>query len=171
MIQRRISCILQVVFHVVVTKKNSGMSGSKKIIGRVEHVDFPEWDIFGIDAKIDTGAYTSSLHCHHIEQFGSKDKKMVRFNLLDPSHEIYNDKLFELPVYKIKSVKSSNGVSEDRIIVKTVIRLMEEALTAELSLTDRSEMKYPVLIGRKLIKNHFLVDVSQKYLAERISKS
>lgn len=143
------------------------MSAGKKIIGRIEHVDFPEWDIYGIEAKIDTGAYTSSLHCHHIEQYSKESKRMVRFNLLDPTHDTYNDKLFELPVYKTKTVKSSNGVAEERIIVRTDIRLMQKILNAELSLTDRSEMRYPVLIGRKLIKNHFLVDVSKKYLAKQ----
>lgn len=143
------------------------MAKDKAIIGRVETVHFPEWDLVDIDAKIDTGAYTSSLHCHHIEQFNSAGKKMVRFNLLDPSHDIYNEKLFELPIYKVKSVKSSNGVAEDRIIVKTDIQLMDKLLHAELSLTDRSEMKYPVLIGRKLISDHFLVDVSYKYLSKQ----
>ena len=70
-----------------------------QIIGRLERVDIPEWKLFELDAKIDTGAYTSSLHCHHIEVQGSDDKQMVRFNLLDPSHDAYNEKLFELPVY------------------------------------------------------------------------
>jgi len=134
------------------------------IIGRAEYIDLPEWGLYEINAKIDTGAYTSSLHCHHIEKF-EKDGEYVRFNLLDPSHETYNDKLFELPVYKTKWVKSSNGESEERIIVKTILCLGDKKLTAELSLTDRSEMRYPVLIGRKLIKNHFLVDVSRKYIA------
>lgn len=142
------------------------MAKEKIIIGRVEKVNFPEWELFDIDAKIDTGAYTSSLHCHHIERFTSSNQEMVRFNLLDPSHEIYNDKLFELPVHKTKTVKSSNGVAEDRIVVTTDIEIMGRMLHAELSLTDRSEMKYPVLIGRKLISEHFLVDVSHKYISK-----
>ncbi len=137
------------------------------IIGRAELVDLPDWDLYGIKAKIDTGAYTSSLHCHHIERIEKEGKPFVRFNLLDPSHEIYNDKLFELPIYKSKTVKSSNGQTEERFIVKTKVRIMEKELNAELSLTDRSEMRYPVLIGRKLIKGHFIVDVSKKYLSKK----
>lgn len=142
------------------------MSRNLDIIGRVEYVNFPEWELFDIDAKIDTGAYTSSLHCHHIEVFEKNQKKYVRFNLLDPSHEIYNEKLFELPVYKVKMVKSSNGVAEKRIVVKTLIQIANKELQVELSLTDRSEMRYPVLIGRKLIKGRFLVDVKRKYLSQ-----
>lgn len=138
-----------------------------KIIGRVEHVSFPEWNLFDLDAKIDTGAYTSSLHCHHIEKFEKKGKLFVRFNLLDPLHETYNDILFELPVYKEKTVKSSNGTTAQRTIVKTKMQLSDDSFDVELSLADRSEMKYPVLLGRKLLKKRFLVEVSKKYLAKK----
>lgn len=136
-----------------------------KVIGRLESIDFPEWELFGIDAKIDTGAYTSSLHCHHIKAHMKEGIEVVKFNLLDPSHETYNDKLFELPIHRKKTVKSSNGFTEERYVVKTKVKLFNKQLTAELSLTDRSEMRYPVLVGRKLIKGRFLVDVSQKYLS------
>ncbi len=128
------------------------------IIGRKEKADIPDWNIFGLDAKIDTGAYTSSLHCHHIAP--TIDNK-VRFNLLDPSHSDYNEKLFELPIYKIKTVKSSNGLSEERIVIKVAIILAGKQLEAQLSLTDRSEMRYPLLIGRRLLKGLFLIDVSK----------
>jgi len=137
-----------------------------RIIGRAELIDFPNWDLYGISAKVDTGAYTSSLHCHHIERIKKDGKEYVRFNLLDPSHETYNEKLFELPIYKSKTVKSSNGVSEERFVVKTTLILLGKKLEAELSLTDRSEMRYPVLLGRKLIKGHFIVDVSKKFQNE-----
>jgi hypothetical protein len=85
---------------------------------------------------------------------------------LDPSHETYNDKLFELPIHRKKVVKSSNGSREERFVVKTKVQLSDKLLTAELSLTDRSEMRYPVLVGRKLINGRFLVDVSKKYLSK-----
>src|SRR6056297_3604246 len=89
-----------------------------KIIGRLEPINFPEWDLYGIDAKIDTGAYTSSLHCHHIKAYEKDGEQLVRFNLLDPSHETYNDKLFELPIHRKKVVKSSNGSTEERFVVR-----------------------------------------------------
>lgn len=143
---------------------------NKNIIGRLELVDFPEWDLFGIDAKVDTGAYTSSLHCHHIEPFEHRGKPYVQFNLLDPSHETYNDKLLKLPIHATKSIKSSNGLTEERFIIKTIIKILNQELEIELSLADRSEMRYPVLIGRKLITNNFLVDVSKKYLSKKIIK-
>jgi hypothetical protein len=142
------------------TKKDN--TKTLQTIGRTERADIPEWELFDLKAKIDTGAYTSSLHCHHIEQKEKDGRTMVCFNLLDPSHEIYNEKLFEWPVHKSKKVKSSNGVSEERIIVKTTLRLAGRAFNAELSLTDRSEMRHPLLIGRKFLKKRFLVDVNRK---------
>ncbi|HYW34082.1 MAG TPA: RimK/LysX family protein [Balneolaceae bacterium] len=132
-------------------------------IGRLERVDIPEWNLYDLEAKIDTGAYTSSLHCHHIKVEENNGKSMVRFKLLDPSHSDYNDKALKLPVYKTKNVKSSNGISEERIIVKTKIVLAGKGIKAQLSLTDRSEMRYPLLIGRRLLKGRFLVDVSRKF--------
>jgi len=137
-----------------------------KIIGRLESIDFPEWDLQEIDAKVDTGAYTSSLHCQHIEPYQENGKEYVKFNLLDPSHETYNDKLFRWPVFRKKTIKSSNGSREERFVVKTKVRIFDTIFTAELSLTDRSEMRYPVLLGRKLINNRFLVDVSKKFTSK-----
>jgi len=137
------------------------------LIGRVEHIDFPEWELFDIDAKIDTGAYTSSLHCHLIEAFEKDGRPHVKFSLLDPTHETYNGKVLKLPVHDSKMIKSSNGEKEERFIIKTIIRIFDQSFEVELSLTDRSEMRYPVLIGRKLIRDNFIVDVSQKYLSNK----
>ena len=149
----------------------AGKNRNLPIIGRLEHIDFPEWDLYDIDAKIDTGAYTSSLHCHHIKAYEKDGEEFVKFNLLDPSHETYNDKLFKLPIHRKKVVKSSNGETEERFVVKTKVKMFDRLLTAELSLTDRSEMRYPVLVGRKLLNGRFLVDASRKYLSKEIEES
>jgi hypothetical protein len=134
---------------------------SKIIIGRLERVDIPKWDLYGLEAKIDTGAYTSSFHCHHIQVINGN--YMVEFKLLDPSHEDYNRRALKMPIYDTKKVKSSNGISEDRIIVKATIVLASVEIETRLSLTDRSEMRYPLLIGRSSLKRRFLVDVDRKY--------
>lgn len=142
------------------------MKKEAKIIGRVEQAHLPEWDFQNLDAKIDTGARTSSLHCHHVEAFDKNDNKWVRFYLLDPDHPSYNDKMLEMPLADRRKVKSSNGVSELRYFVKTTITFFGETHKIELSLADRSAMKYPLLIGRKFLRTGpFLVDVSQKYLS------
>lgn len=144
------------------------MSTSKqKLVGRIEQVDLPEWGFYKLDAKIDTGAFTSSLHCHHIETFVKDGEDWVRFNLLDPDHEAYNNRLLELPLYDKREVKSSNGVSEQRYFVRTRIDFFGSRYPIEFSLSDRTAMKYPLLLGRKFLRRGpFVVDVTRKNLTQ-----
>ncbi len=137
-----------------------GWTIKKLIIGRTEYISLPELNFFNIDAKIDTGADNSSIHCDDIYL---NDDGTVHFKLLDDSHPDYCEQHIKMPVYKIKKVKSSNGSIEKRIFVKTVIELFGKKYKAELSLTDRKDMKYPMLIGRKYLQGRFLVDVSLQY--------
>ncbi|WP_083750168.1 ATP-dependent zinc protease family protein [Rhodohalobacter halophilus] len=140
---------------------------TKPIIGRIEKIDFPEFSIYNLDAKIDTGAYTSSLHCHHIETFDKNDSQWVRFNVLDPNHPEYEDSPYSCPIHSIRSVKSSNGQIERRYTIKRKVKFFGKLRIMELTLTDRSEMKFPVLIGRKFLTDKFLVDVSKIYLTPK----
>ena len=133
-------------------------------IGRVERVHLPDLSKNSLDAKIDTGAYTSSLHCHSVEVYSIKGKNRVRFYILDPSHPEYEEKYYESPVYKIKKIKSSNGIVSERVIIKQKIIFGGQKSTIQLSLSNRSDMKYPLLIGRRFITGKFLVDVSKKYI-------
>lgn len=133
---------------------------SKATIGRFEKVSLPELGLAMLDAKVDTGADRSSIHCHNIEV--DKKKRVVSFNLLDPSHPDYNEKKFTLPLHSMRWVKSSNGTKEYRVYVKTKIEMMGKEYPIELSLADRTAMSFPMLLGRKFLHNRFLVDVSKK---------
>lgn len=139
-------------------------TSDKKIIGRIEKIDLPNLSLFNLDAKVDTGAYTSSLHCHQIEPFVRDGSNWVKFYVLDPDHPEYEETLYECAVHKLKKVRSSNGQIEERVIIKQKTQFQKYKRTIELSLTNRSEMKYPVLLGRKFLSDSFLVDVSKKYL-------
>lgn len=147
-------------WHVLCHKIFNTMKHQKLLIGRRDKADFPDLELSEIEVKVDTGAHTSSIHCHDIETFMSDGVKRVRFKLLDPEHPAYNHKDFDLPVFKSKFVKSSNGVKEYRYIIKTRILIAKKPFPIELSLTDRSEMKYPVLLGRRALAGRFVVDVS-----------
>lgn len=136
----------------------------KTIIGRLEKIDLPGLLIFGLDAKIDTGAYTSSLHCHKIFTEVEDGKEFVRFHVLDPDHPEYEEKEYRSAVHKVKRVRSSNGLIEERVIIKQKVNFFGEKSSIQLSLTNRSEMRYPVLIGRRFLDGRYLVDVSKKYL-------
>jgi hypothetical protein len=135
------------------------------VIGRKDRVDFPPLRLYNIDAKIDTGAYTSAIHCHNIKIIDNDREQKVIFSLLDPSHPSYNNKKFTLPIYRRRRIKNSFGQVEERYIIKTKILLFDELFDIELSLTDRSKMEYPVLLGRKVLRNRFLVNVMQADLS------
>ncbi|MCW3103330.1 MAG: ribosomal protein modification protein RimK [Bacteroidetes bacterium] len=132
------------------------MQKEKQLIGRREVIAFPELGLFEITAKVDTGAYTTALHCHDIYE---KDGTL-HFKLLDPSHPDYNEQEQTFSEYTEKEIKNSFGEVEKRYIIKTIIKIGRKRIKSVISLTDRGNMRYPVLIGRKLLKNRFIVDVA-----------
>lgn len=139
----------------------------KRTIGRREKVDFPGLDLYGIDSKVDTGAFTSSLHCTNIESLQKEGRNWVKFNLLDENHADYDHKEFMLPVLARRKVKNSFGQKEMRYVIKTKIVLFGETVETELALTNRHKMDFPVLLGRKLLRGRFLVDVSRANISEK----
>lgn len=130
----------------------------KQIIGKKALVDFPELGLTGINAKIDTGAYSSTLHCHDIHLNGKK----LCFKVLDTNHPVFSQKEHCISEFSRKKIKNSFGEIEQRYIIKTKIKIAGRVIKSIISLTDRATMRYPVLIGRKLLKNKFVVDVSLK---------
>ncbi len=138
---------------------------TKKIIGRKDKVDFPKMRLYEVEAKIDTGAYTSSIHCHNIKVIDKDGINYVSFNLLDPSHPDYTEKRYKMLLHSKKRIKNSFGKSEERCVVQTSITIFGEKIDIELSLSDRTKMEYPVLLGRKLLKKGFIVDVSKSDLS------
>ena len=137
----------------------------KKIVGRREIVSIIDLELFELDAKVDTGADSNALHCDDIF---IDDENFVHFKLLDEVHPAYHGKKIKLPVYKIKKVKSSNGTVQLRPSIKVSISFFCKKYKTIISLTNRSDMKYPMLIGRKFLANRFLVDVSEEYLTKKI---
>jgi hypothetical protein len=136
---------------------------NKKIIGSVEMISILDLELFDLDAKIDTGADSNALHCDDI--YIDQDK-FVHFKLVDEVHASYHDKKMIIPLYKLKRVRSSNGDLQLRPSIKVDVLFFGKKYKAVISLTNRSDMKYPMLIGRKFLSGRFLVDVSQEYLAK-----
>lgn len=137
----------------------------KIIIGRVDKVDFPQLHLSEIDVKIDTGAFTSSLHCHHIEEVEDGGKRLLSCKFLDPSHPDYNDKEFQFEEYELRNVKSSNGILEARFSIVTEIEVFGQNIPIEMTLTERGSMKYPILLGRKFLSQKFVVDTARTDLS------
>lgn len=134
----------------------------KDIIGRTMLIDLPRLGFMHIAAKVDTGAYYCSLHCHHIEVREIEGKNRLCFMLLDPSHPEYKEKEIKFKNFSIKAIKSSSGAIEDRYTIRTALRINGRRIKTFVTLTDRGSMKFPMLIGRRLLKNKFIVDVSLK---------
>ena len=135
------------------------------IIGRKDCADFPDLRLKNIKVKVDTGAYTSSIHCHHIKVYKYKGKRKLKFFILDPDHPKFHEKQLVFEKFDQKLVKNSFGETELRFVINSTIKLFKKRIKLELSLTDRGSMRYPVLLGRKVLENRFLVDVSKTNLS------
>ncbi len=127
-----------------------------KVIGRREWVSFPLLQVNHVEAKIDTGAYTCAIHCNYISIVIEKAKPILYIRLMDETTHRFEE-------FTRKKIKNSFGEMEERFIIKTLILLGRKKIQVSISLSDRGNMRYPVLIGRKLLKGKFMVDVNLIY--------
>ena len=132
-----------------------------KILGRSDRVDLPELGLTGIHAKIDTGAYTCSLHCSRAEVVDGK----LEFILFDAEHPEFTGMKFVFKKFGKREVKNSFGEAEQRFVIKTTVKIHNRVIRAEFSLSDRDKLRFPVLLGRKILRNRFLIDVTEKDLS------
>lgn len=130
-------------------------------IGRIDKADFPLLELNNIEIKIDTGAYTSSIHCKNV----TVENNYLKCVFLDPAHPHYHEKEFIFDTYDVRVVKSSNGISQVRYRILTEIILFGNRYPIFLTLSDREELKYPVLIGRKFLQKRFIVDITKTNLS------
>lgn len=133
----------------------------KKLLGRTDIVDFPNLKLLGIEVKIDTGAYTSSIHCHNIEV----QEDVLRCQFVDHEGTTNRKRILLFKNFTQKSVKSSNGIVEERFAIKTKILIFETLYPIVLTLTERDSMKFPVLLGRKFLTKKFVIDTAKKNLS------
>lgn len=126
-----------------------------KILKSKIEVDFSEFEIKSVLAKVDTGAYSGCFHATNIAIKHSKGADILEFSPFD-----HPEKKYSTIHFIKKRVKSSNGHIEERFFIDTDIVINEEKYPVRLSLSNRASMRWPVLLGRKFLKQHgFLVDV------------
>ena len=142
----------------------------KKIIGRKEKISLPKLGLKLVWAKIDTGAFTSSIHAENIREEIKDGKKKLCFEVLMPEHRNYTGKPLRFEKYREKKVKNSFGQTETRFLIVTKIRIAGEKFPAEFTLSDRSSMKNSILLGRKILRDKFLVDVNGANLSKAYRK-
>ena len=142
----------------------------KRVLGRRELVDFPAFDLGGVEAKVDTGAYTSAIHCTDIRlEAGAPGRPVLLVHLLDPGHAGADGRPLRFAAFELRDVRSSNGEVQERYVIRAVVQLYGQEFEAEFSLSDRSDMKYPVLLGRSLLRQgRFVVDVAKRNLSYKV---
>jgi hypothetical protein len=128
---------------------------SKKILGRTDIVDFPKLGLFNIDVKMDTGAYTSTIHCSEIIEIDNN--LLCIFN--SEVHKNFGKSEIIFDAFWRTDVKSSNGFKENRYKVKSEVVFFGKTYKINLTLSTREAMKFPVLIGRQFLSKKFIVDV------------
>lgn len=135
-----------------------------EIIGWREWVGLPDLGIAAIKAKVDTGARTSALHAYYVTPFSRAGQPWVRFGL----HPLQQDSLTciecEAPVKDVRQVTDSGGHSEQRVVIDTRLLINGLELNIEVTLTDRENMRFRMLLGRSALKQGFLVDSGKSFL-------
>ena len=147
--------------------EQSNTDNNKLLVGNLEVCDLPELGITNLELRVDTGATTSSLHVDNLVRVRKGGKRLLRFDIHPDVHQIEKVTTCRAPVHSIRRVKSSNGTSERRYVIKTTLSLGGESWPIELTLTDRSDMSYLMLLGREGMSDRLLVDPSQSFLLKK----
>lgn len=138
---------------------------AKTLIGRKDKLDLPDLKLFEIPVKIDSGAYSCSIHVDFIEEIEKEGKKVLNVIFLDRSMPQYSGETFTFTEYSRKIVKSSTGEKQERYFIKISIILFNTIYQADFSLSQRNGLKNPILIGRKLLNKHFIIDTARTNLS------
>lgn len=136
---------------------------SSTIVGWREWVSLPDVGVPWIKAKLDTGARSSALHAFDIEDGGDT----VRFRVRPWQRSEDDVVTVECPVHDRRTVRSSSGHAEERIVVLVDVHLFGRTITAETTLSNRDQMGFRMLIGREALRQGFVVDPGKSFLAGR----
>jgi len=143
------------------------MLQDRTIIGWREWLAVPSLNIPAIKAKIDTGARTSALHAFFTERFNLGGERMIRFGI----HPLQNNNDFEIiceaPIVDERIVTDSGGHSELRYVILAELSFQNVTWTAEITLTNRDNMKFRMLLGRTALAGRFLVDSEASFCGGR----
>lgn len=140
----------------------NGRLRSKMLMGRREWLSLPELGIDMLTAKVDTGAYTSSLNATESKIYEQDGKQMVSFKTTSHHGQVI---ACEAPLVSRKRIKSSTGIARNRLVIKTMVKLPGGfQWEVFFSLADRSVMKCPLLLGRRALSGYFVVDTQVSHI-------
>ena len=139
----------------------------KPVVGWREWVGLPDLGIERIKAKFDTGARTSAIHAFDIEAYGTKEgQRRIRFHLHPRQHRRLPSIACDAEVKDIRQITNSGGLRERRFVIETSLRIGDNHWPIELTLSNRDEMGFRMLIGRTAIRRRFVVDPGRSYLVD-----
>ncbi|WP_242601374.1 ATP-dependent zinc protease [Pseudaestuariivita atlantica] len=144
------------------------------LFGWMEYVCLPQLGVEKIKAKLDTGARTSAIHAENIELFDRDGVEWVRFQTLpDWDNPEVGFRTVEAPVVHVREIKNTSGIPEERLVVKTKARFGKRIWTIDISLADRTNMTFPMIVGRAALKSHAIAVHTRKtfLVSERPSYS
>lgn len=134
------------------------------LIGWREWVGLPDLGAARVNAKIDTGARTSSIHAWEIMPYEKRGRRWVRF-IFHPLQLDTDDGLTcTAPVLDERLVRSSSGHAERRFVIRTTLALGGQSWPIEVTLAQRDQMGFRMLIGRTALRRRAVVDPSRSYL-------
>ncbi|CAM4070368.1 ATP-dependent zinc protease [Shewanella aquimarina] len=137
---------------------------NKIIIGNLEACDLPDLGIKDLHVRIDTGAKTSALHVDNLKRIKVGRRPYVAFDLHPDVYDLEQIVHCKAPVHDSRRIKSSNGEVEQRCVIETTLKLGEHEWPIELTLSNRQDMTYLMLLGREAMGDRVLVDPSESFL-------
>jgi hypothetical protein len=135
------------------------------LIGSTDKIDLPNFELNDIPCKIDTGAFTSSIHCTQVRLIEKDEQTLLAFKLYDKRFGIKNKKEYRFAEFKERKVRSSNGELDYRYSIKIPVIIFGRKISTEFTLSYREKMKYPILLGKRFLRKRFIVDVSKDNLS------
>lgn len=136
------------------------------VIGNLELGHLPDLGIFNLPVRINSGAKTSSLYVDNIQKVSKSGKLHVKFDLHPDIYHLEETIRCSALVVDLRKVKSSNGKSESRYVIKTTFGIGEHAWPIEISLTNRQEMSHMMLLGREGMGDRIYIDPSRSFIVK-----
>lgn len=143
------------------------MKDRLEVVGWREWIRLPQLGIKRIKAKIDTGARSCSLHAFDIESFERDGKNFVRFKVHPIQRSDRKVVELEAEVLEFREVRSSSGHTTTRPVIETELVILGRKQQIELTLADRNQMGFRMLIGRTALDGRFVVDSGRSYYGGR----
>lgn len=136
-----------------------------EILGRKDKIAFPSFGLDHVPVKIDSGAYSCTMHCERIHLIQRDGKDVLEVVFLDPEISGYTGEVNYFDAFQRKIVKSSNGYAQERFFIKGTVQLFGKTYETVFSLTERTGLRNPILLGRRLLNKRFLIDTSKVNLS------